>query len=240
VLVNSLRKNNAPIPERHNFLYRPYRLGGGHAPVTCFFRDDRLSDLIGFEYSKWHGKDAAAHFVGELKGIVEQGDASERRVVSVILDGENAWEYYPYNGYSFSTSCMAHWKRTPLSRPRLLRGSSTRGGTRNRCPRWSRAAGCTAISPPGSAPRKKNRAWDLLCAAKRNFDLVAVSGRLNAQELADATRQLADCEASDWFWWFGDYNPASRCWPSIACTARSSPILPAPQTAGSRRTRRGR
>ena len=55
---------------------------------------------------------------------------------------------------------------------------------------------------------EKNRAWDLLCAAKRSFDLVAVSGRLNAQELTDATRQLADCEASDWFWWFGDYNPS--------------------------------
>ena len=24
-----------------------------------------------------------------------------------------------------------------------------------------------------------------------------------------ATRQLAICESSDWFWWFGDYNPAA-------------------------------
>src|SRR6185503_207061 len=101
VLVNSLRKNHAPIPERHKFLYRPYRLGGGPAPMTCFFRDDRLSDLIGFEYCKWHGKDATAHFIGELKAIMELADSSERRVVSVILDGENAWEYYPYNGYFF-------------------------------------------------------------------------------------------------------------------------------------------
>jgi len=23
-----------------------------------------------------------------------------------------------------------------------------------------------------------------------------------------ATEQLADCEGSDWFWWFGDYNSA--------------------------------
>jgi len=53
----------------------------------------------------------------------------------------------------------------------------------------------------------KNRAWDLLCAAKQSFDLVAASGRLTAEELALATGQLADCEASDWFWWFGDYNP---------------------------------
>ncbi len=25
---------------------------------------------------------------------------------------------------------------------------------------------------------------------------------------AAAGRQLALCESSDWFWWFGDYNPA--------------------------------
>jgi alpha-amylase/alpha-mannosidase (GH57 family) len=24
-----------------------------------------------------------------------------------------------------------------------------------------------------------------------------------------ATEQLADCEGSDWFWWFGDYNSAA-------------------------------
>ncbi len=23
-----------------------------------------------------------------------------------------------------------------------------------------------------------------------------------------AERQLAICESSDWFWWFGDYNPS--------------------------------
>jgi len=207
VLVNSLRKNNGPVSERHNFLYRPYRLSGGHAPVTCFFRDDHLSDLIGFEYCKWHGKDAAAHFVGELKGIMEQGDGSEHRVVSVILDGENAWEYFPYNGYFFldelygALESHAEIETTTFARlldegrqaepmPALVAGS------------WVYGNLATWIGSP-----EKNRAWDLLCAAKQSFDLVAVSGRLNAQELADATRQLADCEASDWFWWLGDYNP---------------------------------
>ena len=54
----------------------------------------------------------------------------------------------------------------------------------------------------------KNRAWDLLCAAKQSYDLVAASGRLSQARLADAARQLAVCEGSDWFWWFGDYNPS--------------------------------
>jgi alpha-amylase/alpha-mannosidase (GH57 family) len=31
---------------------------------------------------------------------------------------------------------------------------------------------------------------------------------LDAAQRAAACRQLALCESSDWFWWFGDYNPA--------------------------------
>jgi alpha-amylase/alpha-mannosidase (GH57 family) len=54
----------------------------------------------------------------------------------------------------------------------------------------------------------KNRAWDLLCAAKQTYDMVLGSGRLDARETAAAEAQLAVCESSDWFWWFGDYNPA--------------------------------
>ena len=54
--------------------------------------------------------------------------------------------------------------------------------------------------------RDKNRAWDLLCAAKRSYDLVMQSGRLVEEEKMKAERQLASCESSDWFWWLGDYN----------------------------------
>jgi alpha-amylase/alpha-mannosidase (GH57 family) len=58
----------------------------------------------------------------------------------------------------------------------------------------------------------KNRAWDLLCAAKQTYDLIVGSGRLSAEEERTAAAQLAVCESSDWFWWFGDQNPA----PAVA------------------------
>lgn len=48
----------------------------------------------------------------------------------------------------------------------------------------------------------------MLCAAKHSFDLVMQSERLTEEEKNQASRQLASCESSDWFWWFGDYNPA--------------------------------
>ena len=207
VLVNSLNKSGGALPDRADYLFQPYRVDNGKAPITCFFRDERLSDLIGFEYAKWHGKDAAAHFVSTLEDIAANSDG-KRPVVSVILDGENAWEYYPYNGYYFLDELYAALEKHPQIRmatfaqlldekheaatlPTLVAGS------------WVYGNLATWI---GS--HDKNLAWDLLCVAKRNFDSVIAGGRLSAEETQQATRQLADCEASDWCWWFGDYNPA--------------------------------
>ncbi|MEO8158376.1 MAG: glycoside hydrolase family 57 protein [Betaproteobacteria bacterium] len=207
VLVHSLLQSGSARSERLEYLYRPYRVGDGQAAITCFFRDERLSDLIGFEYAKWHGKDAAAHFVARLEEIAAKA-GEDRPVVSVILDGENAWEYYPYNGYYFldelyaalednadiattTFSQLLDEKRDAAVLPVLVAGSWVYGNLST----WI-----------GS--HDKNLAWDLLCTAKHSFDAVMASGRLDAREVEQATRQLADCEASDWCWWFGDYNPA--------------------------------
>jgi alpha-amylase/alpha-mannosidase (GH57 family) len=54
----------------------------------------------------------------------------------------------------------------------------------------------------------KNAGWDLLVDAKLTFDKVMASGKLSEEEIRLATEQLAVCEGSDWFWWFGDYNPS--------------------------------
>jgi alpha-amylase/alpha-mannosidase (GH57 family) len=54
----------------------------------------------------------------------------------------------------------------------------------------------------------KNRGWDLLVEAKRAFDARVTSGELSGDKLRKAQEQLAICEGSDWFWWFGDYNPS--------------------------------
>jgi len=71
-------------------LFSPIRVDGYTARV--FFRDDGLSDLIGFKYSDWHADDAVADFVQHLENIAGFfGKEADREVVSVILDGENAW-----------------------------------------------------------------------------------------------------------------------------------------------------
>jgi len=190
--------------------YRPWRLEGAPG-LTVFFRDERLSDLIGFEYAKWHGQDAARHFVAELEAIHAATPAGERAVVSVIMDGENAWEHYPYNGHYFFedlyTQLAAHanirtttfaeliGRQDPL--PCDLLPGLTAGS-------WVFGTLSTWIGDP-----EKNRAWDLLCGAKQSYDQVMAGDRLDEAERTAATAQLAICESSDWFWWFGDYNPAA-------------------------------
>lgn len=209
VLANSLRKSDPgkPLPERCSYLYRPYRIKAGNGDITCFFRDERLSDLIGFEYSKWFGKDAALNFMQNLDEIRRRSPGGGAPpLVSVILDGENAWEYFPYNGYYFLSDLYAELEthaaiRTttfadalPTHRaaalPKLVAGS------------WVHGTFSTWVGAP-----EKNHAWRLLEEAKRSFDLVMQSGRLAPEERDLAERQLGDCEGSDWFWWFGDYNP---------------------------------
>lgn len=190
--------------------YQPWQLE--KAPgLTLFFRDERLSDLIGFEYAKWHGQDAARHFVTELETILAATPPGERAVVSIIMDGENAWEHYPYNAYFFFEDLYTLLDEHPNIRTTtfaelLARKEESRAATLPvlTAGSWVFGTLSTWIGEPD-----KNRAWDLLCGAKQSYDMVMASGRLGEAERNAATAQLSICESSDWFWWFGDYNPAT-------------------------------
>ncbi|WP_124950813.1 glycoside hydrolase family 57 protein [Sulfuriferula thiophila] len=192
--------------DRKRGLFTPRQLP--NSETRLFFRDDGLSDLIGFRYSDWHADDAVVDFVQHLNNIATfLGDKASQYVVTIILDGENAWEYYPENGHHFldglydalsqaprvNTTTFSSVAATLPSKPipRICAGS------------WVYGSFSTWI---GSTD--KNRGWDYLVAAKLVFDKVMAEGKLDADRQKLAARQLGICEGSDWFWWFGDYNPA--------------------------------
>ncbi len=216
VLVNSLHHAKLSAAERIEYLYRPYRLQGTAHAIHCFFRDDRLADMIGFEYSNWNGQDAALHFVAQLEAIAENAGEGETPLVSVILDGENAWEYYPYNGYHFLNDLYSTLEIHPKINTTTYRdylNLREAGGDQGLAKEgelpglvagsWVYGTFSTWIGSPD-----KNHAWDLLCAAKQKYDMVMAAGRLSDEERKEAEKQLSSCESSDWFWWFGDYNPS--------------------------------
>ena len=93
--------------------HRVYRFGD--AAIDCVFRDDGLSDLIGFTYSDWHAEDAVANLIGHMENIAEVCPDRDDCLITIILDGENAWEYYPENGYYF----LHHLYRSLAEHPHL-------------------------------------------------------------------------------------------------------------------------
>jgi alpha-amylase/alpha-mannosidase (GH57 family) len=199
---------NSHQPGDHDCNHRVYRFGD--APIDCFFRDDGLSDLIGFSYSRWHAKDAVADLVGHMENIAHHCPDRRDCLITVILDGENAWEYYPENGYHFLDELYRVLCNHPQLRlttfERFLEENNPRpsGEKRLTAGSWVYGTFSTWIGDPD-----KNRAWELLVEAKRVFDEQLACGALTPEEVAAAERQLAVCEGSDWFWWFGDYNPAA-------------------------------
>ncbi len=245
--------------------HRPYRASAIAPGMLFFFRDDRLSDLIGFVYSKWHGRDAANNFVHELETIAARAAGGARPLVCVMLDGENAWEYYPYNGFFFlcdlykqlgSHAAIRTVTGADIARAQAVVPPGAQAAVPQGAPGPDSAAGsqaratlsvagdaavtnvvpvtvaggaavgdAVAVAAPGElaalaagswvygnlatwiGARDKNRAWDLLCEVKAKFDEAIAGNRLDEVRRGHALAQLADCEASDWFWWPGEENP---------------------------------
>jgi len=188
-------------------IHRPYRVK--NIPVACFFRDDPLSDGIGFQYSNWHADDAVADLIHTLENISQACEDTPDRIVPIILDGENCWEYYPHNGQYFLQALYAKLAKhptlnlttfkdyltlkavQPFELPSVVAGSWVYGT-------FSTWIGC----------EDKNRGWNLLVQAKRTLDELVATQKLTGKALEQSLEQLALCEGSDWFWWFGDYNPS--------------------------------
>lgn len=212
VLHNSLRhvENKTiadDLAERKACLHRPYNFAGHK--VNLFFRDDGLSDLIGFKYATWHSDDAVGDFINHLTNITNACDNPKNSVISVIMDGENAWEYFPENAYYFLeqlyrrigehpqlelttySELLDKQKPEPLALPHVVAGS------------WVYGNFSTWIGD-----KDKNRGWDMLCEAKLATDHALATKKYSKAEIAQIEKQLSLCEGSDWFWWFGGYNPA--------------------------------
>jgi len=200
-------------------LYQPYSFHGDGTELRLFFRDHALSDLIGFTYSQWDPLRAVHDFIGRLKDIRTYAPGS--RVVSVILDGENAWEYYPDNGHDFLKLPYAGIAETPgleqATFSDLLTSVPVRQELHHLHPgSWINANYGVWVGHP-----EENLAWQMIEktreAAFRQNPLVAalLSSAGDAGENDDTAlevcKSLYAAEGSDWFWWYGDdhFSPHS-------------------------------
>ena len=161
---NLLELNQEDVDNKRA-LFKPYQYND--CDTKMYFRDDGLSDFIGFEYSHWNADDAARNFVENLENIAEfLGDDVDKQVVSIILDGENAWEYYVDNGYPFLDALYGTLSSNHRFKMATFADTSERlEATRidKLCPgSWVYGSFSTWIGD-----KDKNRAWEYLVAVRK-------------------------------------------------------------------------
>jgi len=212
VLHNTLRatENTAvahKLQSSNGSLHRAYEFA--NTSINTFFRDDGLSDLIGFKYATWHSDDAVGDLLNHMTNIANASNDPKNTVISVIMDGENAWEYFPENAYHFLSTLY----RSLLSHPKLELATYSeildkQQPEQLKVPRLVAGSWVYGTFSTWIGDKDKNRGWDMLCDAKQQVDIALRNHSFTPDRIAQIEKQLALCEGSDWFWWFGDYNPS--------------------------------
>ena len=197
---------------------QPYRADEDGAAVSVFFRESWLADHIGFHYQRYDDYERAAReFLDEIKArFARRVTGDEDRVLTVALDGENAWSAYRGDARPFLHALYGLLERDPevgtVTFAEYLDGDAARGLRPHPVSDQRRVHDLYAgswIDELGSAPgadlgtwigeSEENRAWALL--ARTRDDLARAGGWPPAAP--NASRALYAAEGSDWFWWLG-------------------------------------
>ena len=211
----------------------PYRFPAGSGRwLSLVFRDTDLSDRIGFLYQDYTGEEGAEDFVRQVLGRAPRSDEPDL-LLTVILDGENAWEHYrkDMDGKQFLGSLYrklsalyAQGRIITTTTMEYMEGDPARGvpphplmeqpAMKSLWPgSWINANYDTWIGE-----KEENTAWEYLLRAR--IDLAGSglsrpdpSAPVPAEGTASwyayrAWEEMYAAEGSDWFWWYGDDQTA--------------------------------
>jgi alpha-amylase/alpha-mannosidase (GH57 family) len=185
---------------------RPWRLRSTEAPLL-FFRDTAISDRIGFTWSRWAADAAVNDFLARVRTLANTDPKPDEAVLPIILDGENAWEYYEDNGTPFLSGLYAAVHAAPdlslCTMSDAVRACPARILPRIQAGSWIHACLDTWVGHP-----EKNRAWELLTEARFELKDQMEGQEADPRAILEAREHLLRAEASDWFWWLGDDHPS--------------------------------
>ncbi|MFH1318147.1 MAG: glycoside hydrolase family 57 protein [Candidatus Omnitrophota bacterium] len=191
------------IKKQRQLIYQPYKFRG----VNMFFRDRNLSDTISFIYQGWDdaafaAADLLAHFKRTHSYIK---DISKERAITIIMDGENAWEYYNNNGVDFLEAVY-----TELNKSGSLETTTPSEFLKsNRSRKLERVASGSWINGDFGVwvgSEKNNFYWNILRRLKDAIEKSEITGAKREQ----VKKYLYLLEGSDWYWWNTFYDTSGE------------------------------
>ncbi len=206
VLARSLgihiERDFAGVMKNPQVLYKPYLAGKGDKRVSIIFRDHTLSDLIGFVYSKWDYKNAVHDLIDRFHRV-RRGLSDAPHLVSIILDGENAWEYYQNDGRDFFLYLYERLSGEGGLRCVTVGEYLREHPAETSIERLHAGSWINANYRIWIGHEEDNRAWDLL-AQTREALVEYASRNGDPEKLEKAWEEIYVAEGSDWCWWYGD------------------------------------
>jgi len=186
ILFKSLKND-----DRAN-LYHAYKFND----LSMGFRDHGLSDLIGFTYRFYKAEDAVEHFLNAIKPIAH----SKADTAFVILDGENAWEFFHDNAYPFFTKLYERLNKIDWCRTVTM--DEVANGTTRQLDYLAPGSWINGDFTTWSGSSEKNRAWELVFQTRRDY---ANRGERFSDDVEEKIKfHFLAAECSDWYWWYGD------------------------------------
>lgn len=203
---------NNSVNRLERFFPRKFKSNSGD--ITILFRDHFLSDIIGFNYSRWDAGEAATDFINRLKYVrweisTHYGEESlKHAVVPIILDGENCWEFFKDNGKPFldelykQFSECAELKTVTVSEAIEEAGSNyVKSLTHVRAGSWINANFHIWIGQDEHV-----KAWEMLREARKAVE--SSKNLISSEAYKKAMKEIYISEGSDWFWWYCDSHQA--------------------------------
>ncbi len=183
---------------RPSSLYSAYDYSG----LSMIFRDHRISDLIGFTYSGWEPKSAADDLMGKLGHIYDSLPHDEPHIVPIILDGENAWEYYRNDGYDFFCHLYDALSKNRNMKTTTVSGYLNEHRATKKLSRLHAGSWINANFNVWIGHEEDNTAWDYLTETREALEEFL---KENPGKRADIDwKSVYVAEGSDWNWWYGD------------------------------------
>jgi alpha-amylase/alpha-mannosidase (GH57 family) len=205
VLFNSLNFGN------HLLKYFPYKYNKEDKEIVIFFRDHNLSDKIGFQYSSWNEEDASTDFLNNLFAIRDDIinnygiNGLDDAVVSIILDGENCWEYYRENGIPFLRSLYHKISENEYLETVTFSSIVENQTIKRNIKNISAGSWINGNFSIWIGHNEDLIAWNFLSKAREEFEIRKNGIDINTYN--EVYNSIMIAEGSDWFWWYGPEHP---------------------------------
>ena len=204
--IPTFKRNTKGIVTNPEVLYTPwYGQLNRQDDVAIFFRDLSISDQVGFTYSGMSPELAVADMMKALEAAREVSATMDKPlVVSIVLDGENAWEHYQNDGIDFlslmyETLTTTDWLKTTTPTEYIEKyGPQIEKLDKVFPASWFQPNFATWIGET-----EETYAWDYLQKTRAFYDRSNASGDYTDEQLEEAFDFMLLAEGSDWFWWYG-------------------------------------